>query len=139
MAKEPKTIQLSDGQDCIINSCGGTQARRLVLQILDLMKPEQMINQDQKEASKNFVKNLVLNNNNDNSFVKKSEKLLNELFALAFIKVDGNFVELTEPIFDVQFAGRLAQMIELLIEIIEHNGFLDLLGYLETMKEMFQQ
>lgn len=139
MAKEPKNIKLSDGQEVIIHSCGGKQARRLVLQIVDLMKPEQLATQEQKEATKNFAKNLILNGSSDSSFLSKSEKLLDELFGLAYIKVESNFVELTPPVFDVQFAGRLAQMIELLIEIIEHNGFLDLLGYLKTATKMFQQ
>lgn len=136
MAKEPKKITLSDGQECIINSCGGRQGRRFVLQIIDLLKPEQLI--DQKEVSKNVANSLMTATGSEN-FVNKSEKLLDDLFRLAYVKVNDNFIELSPEIFENEFSNRYGVMIELLIEIIEHNGFLDLLGYLKTASKMFQQ
>lgn len=135
MAKEPKKITLSDGQECIINSCGGRQGRRFVLQIIDLLKPEQLINQ--KEAPKNVANALITTTGSD-AFVNKSEKLLDDLFRLAYIKINDNFIELSPEIFESEFTNRYGEMIELLMEIIEHNGFLEALGYLKTATKMFQ-
>jgi hypothetical protein len=139
MAKEPKTIKLSDNQECIIHSCGGEQGKKIVIKLLDLMKPEQIqATQTPKERANNLARNLILNQNEDNNFVQKANKLLSELLALAYVKVGENFVELSTSVFDIEFAGRYAQMIELLIEIVEHNGFLEALGYLNQVQTMFK-
>lgn len=134
MEKETKEIKLSDGQECLITVCGGVQGRKICLEIVDLMKPEQMGVQTPKEVAKN----LVLNNNSDSSFVDKADKLLSKILALSYVKINGEFKELNDNIFNVEFAGRYGAMIELLMEIIEHNGFLEALGYLAQSTKMFQ-
>ena len=118
-----------DGQNCTIKACGGKQGRRLVLRLVNLLKPEP----ESKQDARNVAASLINGGNGDDSFVEKADKLLSEILSLAHIEVQGHMVPLTDDLFDSQFIKRYDVMLDLLVEVMTFNGFFEMLGFLQGL------
>ena len=117
-------VELLGGQKARIIACGGKQGRRLVLRLINLIKPE-----PEKQVDPRNVASALLAGGDD-SFVEKADKLLSEILSLSYIEIEGHMVKLDDNIFDIQFSRRYDAMLDLLVEIMRYNGFFDLIEYL---------
>ena len=105
----------------IISPCGAMQGRRLVLKIVDLIKPDT----DNQMSKANMAKAIM--SGTDDKFIDKADKVISELFEMVYLEVDGQKQLVNNAIFDSFFSGKYDLMLEILMEVLDYNGFLDLI------------
>lgn len=122
MAKEAINRNIDD-QIYHIQPFGGRQGRKIVLQILNLLKDSVT------DFSKANVANALVSGGSD-SFVDKADKLITELLSLTYHKVGDSLVRLDEGYSDIHFSCNYSAMAEIILEVLELNGFFDLIALL---------
>lgn len=127
-------FELLDGKKASITICSGKQGRRLVLRLINLLRPEPNQTVNPKAIAG------ALMSGSDDVFVNKADKLISDILSLAFIEINGHMVKLDDDIFDSQFAARYDVMLDLLVEVMTFNGFFDLIKYFINLLKtgMFQ-
>ena len=125
--KEPLNLTTLDGEEYIIGMFDGLKGRRILLRLLELMKPSQEMD------AKNVATALV--SGGGEAFINKADKIVSDLMSVVHAKIseEVGFVAMDDKVFSVHFAGRYQAMLEVLIEVIEYNGFLDMLEYLKQI------
>lgn len=131
--KQQKEFKTIDEQEIIINCFGGRQGRKLVLRIIDLLRPEFKTDTNNL-TSKEVAQKLV--SGSDDSFVSKADKIISEIFEKVYIKVGDGFIPVDDNTFDLHFSCRYAAMLEILVEVMEFNGFFELIVLLKRMKHL---
>jgi hypothetical protein len=114
-----KSFIASNGNEYIIYQCDGDTSLDLLLRIIDIFKGSGMPIQ---QAPQNLVMGIA---GGSSQFVKDAKSLIKDLFKLASFQ--NQFLNI---IFGAHFAANPYLMIELLMEIMDHNGFFDLIAFL---------